>query len=539
MENIQSLETEGSLSHNEDIPAAITDAMTVCSRLGIEFLWVDRLCIIQDDFQEKSRQINAMENIYGNCYITIAQLQGDGAHSGLCGVSRPRKALAGPSQAGDIYLIREYDQYETIKSHSKWVTRGWTFQEAFLSSRLLLFSEQGVIFECQDGEKINIEDRALRETEFMNIESQFDLSVPQRVIEEYTKRDLTLEADILFAFTGILHHQFGTEHYYGNCLSRFQHLLLWRSSEDKYTPRVPQGDMIFPSWSWISINGPIEFPYIGAENSAGNLALWMLVFNGSIRLIPYLEVTRDKESIRKRKLMKLIAIIAWRNGLLPSKLPSCFEPDANWQHYLDIIESRWSKSYDMYTEALGIDHHAITAPSVAEKFSQGMISLGQEPGRVLVYTSSLVLTVKPQSLKEGGAVFMTQNGRVLGTSEWSTKMKQGELNNFLETLEKHPTTQLDALALSLVEVSTSLDHVEEGLWRDSTGAPLQELPDPISFPGDYDYNHPSEYGSLTTILITVMLVETRCGISRRVGIGEFFLHDWVSSGPQLRPFVLA
>jgi len=54
-----------------DIPATIKDAMRFCEQFGVRYLWVDTLCICQDDADSLSRQIAAMDLIYQSAYLTI------------------------------------------------------------------------------------------------------------------------------------------------------------------------------------------------------------------------------------------------------------------------------------------------------------------------------------------------------------------------------------------------------------------------------------------------------------------------------------
>ncbi|PWY90334.1 HET-domain-containing protein [Aspergillus sclerotioniger CBS 115572] len=432
-DNVHELESDGYLFDNEGIPTAITDAMTVCSNLGIHFLWVDRLCIVQDSMEEKRAQINAMGRIYGHACLIIAQFQGEGAHDGLAGVSKPRETTTDPYQTRDVYLLREYDQYQVLCSRSKWATRGWTFQEAFLSSRVLLFSDQGVIFECYDGEKIHMEDRDMRETEW--------------------------------------------------------------SDGGMYNTRIPPKGEVFPSWSWVSIKGPVSF-WRPDGMPVTNLAIWAVASdNLSLRFIrpPISEPSVPGNKDHKMKL--LVALVAWRNGCFPSKLPAVFEPDARWQHYVELIEARWSSIDELCTDALGIDRHTLTVPDLHERISSELIRLaGQQPGRIMVHTSSLILKVDPQLLQEGVACFRTEDGREVGRQN---NMKQGELRRFSEALDTDPDTQFEALGLAL-SASAYYKNIE-GLWRDSTGAALYELRDPEGWPDLQSYDHAVDYPALRRI----------------------------------------
>ena len=66
------LRTEGGLSDRyADIGTTIKDAMYLCERIGEQYLWVDGLCIKQDDEEDKARQISNMNQIYSCAFLTI------------------------------------------------------------------------------------------------------------------------------------------------------------------------------------------------------------------------------------------------------------------------------------------------------------------------------------------------------------------------------------------------------------------------------------------------------------------------------------
>jgi hypothetical protein len=80
------LHTPGGLSHQrQDVPTTITDAMTICESLQIQYLWVDALCIPQDDDRLKMQFISEMDSIYSNSFVTIVAVSGKNSWAGLPG----------------------------------------------------------------------------------------------------------------------------------------------------------------------------------------------------------------------------------------------------------------------------------------------------------------------------------------------------------------------------------------------------------------------------------------------------------------------
>lgn len=151
LENFASLQIKGALASdpwNRQIPRTIRDAITLTSLLGIRYLWVDRLCIVQDDAINKARQIEAMGSIYSNSRLTVFAEDGEDADYGLRGIS-PSSGARHYEQ--DVFafsptctMIRT--NTSSRKRYPKWHMRGWTFQEDVLSKRKLRFQNGTLIW---------------------------------------------------------------------------------------------------------------------------------------------------------------------------------------------------------------------------------------------------------------------------------------------------------------------------------------------------------------------------------------------------------
>jgi len=124
---IKHLKTPGSLwLAQSQLPAVILDAMQLTADIGERYLWVDSLCIVQDDLETKQAAINKMNLVYGNAFVTIIAATGDDASTGLLGLGdRPR------SQQQDCAIIGPH--LKLIVPHSlkaleqtKWANRAWT-----------------------------------------------------------------------------------------------------------------------------------------------------------------------------------------------------------------------------------------------------------------------------------------------------------------------------------------------------------------------------------------------------------------------------
>ncbi|ORY02743.1 heterokaryon incompatibility protein-domain-containing protein [Clohesyomyces aquaticus] len=143
---MESLKTPGSLpgpSKVLSLPATVRDTIHLASKLGIKYLWVDRLCIIQDNEEYKKKQLSQMAAIYENAFITVIAVDGERADHGLRGIGlssqmrqyRPRMFEFSP----DLCLLSSNFEEEEKSYLHKWHMRAWTFQERAISRQKLIF----------------------------------------------------------------------------------------------------------------------------------------------------------------------------------------------------------------------------------------------------------------------------------------------------------------------------------------------------------------------------------------------------------------
>ena len=66
----------------ETLPKSFRDAIMICRALGIRFLWIDSLCIIQQDAEDWERECSRMRDVYRNSYLTISIARSRGSSDG-------------------------------------------------------------------------------------------------------------------------------------------------------------------------------------------------------------------------------------------------------------------------------------------------------------------------------------------------------------------------------------------------------------------------------------------------------------------------
>ncbi|KAF1828321.1 hypothetical protein BDW02DRAFT_484805, partial [Decorospora gaudefroyi] len=131
------------------------DAVQICRRLGVSYLWIDSLCIIQDDREDWLEQAKQMGDIYENAITTIAATSSSRSSQGIFGTTE-RRFMAEEMEGYDGIYIRQQPPHwpsngvSTLDNSSDWplLQRGWTYQEIRLSPRTVHFCTQEVIWEC-------------------------------------------------------------------------------------------------------------------------------------------------------------------------------------------------------------------------------------------------------------------------------------------------------------------------------------------------------------------------------------------------------
>jgi len=270
------------------MPQNFHDAITVTRKSGLKYLWIDSLCIIQDDSLDWAREAAKMDRVYANAYLTIAATSSSSTHEGFLRRPKPnvvRMPYISPDDGtakGHFYLDSGPGGRSTDLVSSTWNTRGWTFQERILSARILHFCKERLLFECKGADftednqspspmqqaqwlKRDVDDQRMSASTFVPKEE------PQRtyhhwydMIRRYTEREFTYEDDLIPAVQGLINEvksMIGDECYWGTWRGTFERGLLWcRPDGELYSssftkPKKPRA----PTWSWLSVNGGVTW----------------------------------------------------------------------------------------------------------------------------------------------------------------------------------------------------------------------------------------------------------------------------------------
>ena len=131
------------------LPQSFQDAIYIARRFGFEYIWIDALCIIQDDRDDWSREASQMAEVYCNASLTISA---DRARDSKHGIFGQRFTHRSPcfDQHGEWFLQVIGGGWATIDSMPL-SQRGWTLQERFLSPRTIHYVEEQMAWDCRTG----------------------------------------------------------------------------------------------------------------------------------------------------------------------------------------------------------------------------------------------------------------------------------------------------------------------------------------------------------------------------------------------------
>ena len=270
----------------EDLPHAINDAIFLTQNLGERYLWVDTLCIFQDDECARHHQISRMNEIYQSAFATIIAASGSNANSclGGRGLSTQRSA----ARTTQLFRLRDCDSIIQKLYQSVYCSRGWTFQEHLLSRRGLIFLDGEIYFQCQSelwGEEkatLNLMDwnpcylysGAEKTLNKLSGLSGWKYAIRTRpwtdvfgfyteLVSEYSWKQFSYPSDIIRAFGGILRvleAHLDVQFVHGVPIQLIECALLW-TPYNGYTRRQSHKTDIetLPSWSWAAWTGGVTF----------------------------------------------------------------------------------------------------------------------------------------------------------------------------------------------------------------------------------------------------------------------------------------
>ncbi|KAF2758856.1 HET-domain-containing protein [Pseudovirgaria hyperparasitica] len=277
----------------DDVPRTFQDAVSTTRRLGLRHLWIDSLCIVQDDPEDWLAEYPKMGSIFEQAHLTLAADNASNCDAGLLGLRVTEDILSFPWNSPDgntktwIRIRKGLKAWKYVlgERESSIYTRGWILQEDLLAQRTLHYGRQQVFWECRTHRRSESLSNPFRNfttlnltagKSFMRLASSRSTNNHSRkhpdllvyaewavIVRDYTRRSLTFPSDKLPALVGAAQafqrrlRSPRNGYYAGLWEDNLHKDLLWRPKFSIPLTLVPNRA---PSWSWASVDGPVLFP---------------------------------------------------------------------------------------------------------------------------------------------------------------------------------------------------------------------------------------------------------------------------------------
>ncbi|KAK0719319.1 heterokaryon incompatibility protein-domain-containing protein [Lasiosphaeris hirsuta] len=293
------------------LPRTFKDAVDVTRKLGFRYLWIDSLCIIQDLTADWQAEAGRMADVYLKAVLTLAAAASTDANSGLFTTRKPLPRhivlddQADPADPDPITIVQpDWDEHFLSIIGGNLQTRGWTFQERALSTRILHYGDGALAWECATLSSSELcQGKMPRCGDIYSLSSLKVIWDPTKpalndptderyvmrppdvfaqwfgFVEEYSNRSLTITSDKLIAISAmakVLRMQLKEHLDYLSGLwgeSWFMLCVGWvsRVSYEKHNLVMEEHPTdshtadtqtyVAPSWSWASLDGPVIYPF--------------------------------------------------------------------------------------------------------------------------------------------------------------------------------------------------------------------------------------------------------------------------------------
>ncbi|KAF4994555.1 hypothetical protein FDECE_13078 [Fusarium decemcellulare] len=277
--NVESRSVDGmALSQ---LPNTFRHAVQVTRALGVRYLWIDSLCIMQGDDGDFETEARNMETVFSSAYCVIAASRASGTSSGFLW-RRPERRFVkidGTPSEDPFYICEAIDDFQHDVIEGPLNQRGWVLQERVLARRTIYFTEKQTYWECGQGVRCetltkmtNNKAAFLGDPNFPEVATISSRGAKIRLYEslyqQYSRLSFTKACDRPIAIAGLeqrLVSAFETHGGYGVFEGRFfGRSLLWKRDE-AVTAEMKNIDFpkcqkyLVPTWSWMAYEGAITF----------------------------------------------------------------------------------------------------------------------------------------------------------------------------------------------------------------------------------------------------------------------------------------
>ncbi|KUJ19651.1 HET-domain-containing protein, partial [Mollisia scopiformis] len=270
-----------------ELPMSLRHALIIVKELGIPYIWIDSLCILQDSTEDWEVESAQMGHIYSHAWCTIAASSATDFQGGIKYIQghRVQVSIRPPLQT-----------WAKFYRNNPLNKRGWTFQERELSPRILHFSADQMWWEFQlrcldnmlEPSSIHNEDSSI----IHNLVINARYNTWHKVIQDYSTRTFTRITDRFPALSGLASEMqavHGDEYVAGMWKGDLLRSLLWRRDsrpDSSQTMLTRPLQYQAPSWSWAAIGDAVTYDLVTFNRPQINKLLPTTAKIKNIHLVP-------------------------------------------------------------------------------------------------------------------------------------------------------------------------------------------------------------------------------------------------------------
>ncbi|KAI0116002.1 HET-domain-containing protein [Hypoxylon sp. NC0597] len=302
------------------LPKSFQESVIFTRRLGIDYLWIDSICIIQqepEDWGDWLREAPLMFHVYQNAFLTLGASHAEDSSKGLFSSLDPGRQLqlgtiCHGNERFELYAQQSFSDITNLFLYHRsepLFKRAWTFQERIVSSRILYFTKDELIWECYSTtacecgfhghgpynptslkiqhlnsvvngtpalqsrlEQIKRPMRLITRTHKNDDVLRTEVEKTwRRLVQFYSELQLTDQTDRLLAIGAIAEQTRAirkSQTYLAGLWSASLGLdLLWVSKRRTGNQRQQSERYIAPTWSWASVPGPVDYSWASPTKS--------------------------------------------------------------------------------------------------------------------------------------------------------------------------------------------------------------------------------------------------------------------------------
>ncbi|KAI0150066.1 HET-domain-containing protein [Hypoxylon sp. NC0597] len=248
------------------------DAVDICRRLCIDYIWIDSICIIQDSDQDWDIESTKMADIYENAYLTIAATKATDGTGGYYASADPETVFCRPIVENLVYCRKKPPEFNQFYRQKDWplLSRAWVYQEMRLSPRVLHFGSGEALWQCRTCRRSESRSNDSGAPTTLTYNDRYvantDLLGWYNTVYEYSHLALTFERDRFAALAAVAQREANSrspddEFLLGLWKNTLLRDLLWQVVPHQQPPL--RSKLKTPTWTWASVMSRVTWPELG------------------------------------------------------------------------------------------------------------------------------------------------------------------------------------------------------------------------------------------------------------------------------------